>query len=75
MQLSVIFGNVECEPRPDYAPRAYEDRKMVGGRESKGQPSRVIDGVQVMRQIDIGRRVLRVEFSQSARYADIGVVG
>jgi hypothetical protein len=75
MQLSIIFGDVERQPRPDYAPRSYEDRAVVTGTTIKRQPPPPPYGISVVREIDIGRGVLCVGFGRCARHADIGVIG
>ncbi len=72
MSLSIIFGSVERLSRAEHAQNSPENRQVVGGRIQEIQPSPVANGLPVLRQINIGRRILRVDFDAKSRYAHSG---
>ena len=71
MRLSVIFGGVERTTRPIHTTHPSENSQVVGRGAEQSQPTPFANGLPVLRQINLGRSLLRVAL---ARNPDIRIL-
>lgn len=62
----LFFGGVERQPETDHAQSSSQDSQVAGYLLQRAEPTPLANGLPLLRQVNTGRRLLRMAFGAKA---------